>query len=977
MKRATLGLLLLGLTQACDCGEGGLANVFGDIEVEPRVIAFGDVSVGTVGRVTLQVKNVGAVSLQVTDVRLTDNTHPAVSVDTSTFEVGAGAVHEVVVSFEPTEPGAAFGAVVISSDDPDESEVTVPIEANGTRREGPAIAVCVEGDGIARTCGTDLSVAFGDVLIGGAAQANVDITSVGTVPVTITSAALTMDSHASYTATPSDLATTLAPMESATIVVRHAPVDASTEGATLQVLSSDPDAPTSTVRFEATGVTSGLCLSDEAIDFGVVAIGAFEDRDLTIENCGDDVIELGELTIEMDPEFTIESAPALPHSLDVGATVTVTLRYTPTDSADDRDRLRIGSDAPTAYVSLLGRAASCQLSALPPSIDFSAVPVGGSRNRTLVLTNAGTSPCEVSAVELGTNTSAEFTIVTTPTLPATIGPGATTNVDLEYTPADAGMDNGELVITSNDTTTTRLVVPLTGRRLGVGECGLTVTPDPVTFGAVPFGSSVSQTVTIENTGGSACTISVLRMSVTSSLEFLLESGMVPDLLLAGQTKTVTLTFEPRSVQMAMGEIEIFTGLIPTGAPDYTVPVSGGGVGARLCAEPNPVVFGTHPPTTVTQRTVNMYACGNEDVVISSLALPAPTTPEVSMYMPPSLPLTIPAGQAQLLELRYVGTDEGRDDGVLRIDSNDALAPTQDIDLIAHTSAGPCGDIQGKICDLTMSGPVDGATVYVDTPGGRITTTTNANGDYVLTCVPVGGHNVHAEKGQWSTTFPATVNAYSTTVIPGQQCLDPSSANVAVIYGEYDQMEQILATMSVPYDFYMDTASLTQNATLLATYDIVFINCGWDEFAGLTNTSRTNLSAFVANGGSLYASDWSYDIIEVLWPNAIDFHGDDTVRDAAQNAGNFSGLVDITDASLSATLGGRTQIPITSCCTAMTTAGAGTTTYLEGARLGGMTAHPFMAGFAVTPTSGRVFYTDFHNNGQADIAGVFRWLILNL
>ena len=36
----------------------------------------------------------------------------------------------------------------------------------------------------------------------------------------------------------------------------------------------------------------------------------------------------------------------------------------------------------------------------------------------------------------------------------------------------------------------------------------------------------------------------------------------------------------------------------------------------------------------------------------------------------------------------------------------------------------------------------------------------------------------------------------------------------------------------------------------------------------------NLSNFVLNGGSVYASDWAHLIIEAAWPEKIDFVGDD-------------------------------------------------------------------------------------------------------
>ena len=69
--------------------------------------------------------------------------------------------------------------------------------------------------------------------------------------------------------------------------------------------------------------------------------------------------------------------------------------------------------------------------------------------------------------------------------------------------------------------------------------------------------------------------------------------------------------------------------------------------------------------------------------------------------------------------------------------------------------------------------------------------------------------------------------------------------------------------------------------------------------------------------------------------------------------------------------------IDSCCTAVDAADAATTVYLQGDRLNDGGTHPFMVSFQPHVNSGRVWYTDFHNNGQADIEDIFSWLILQL
>ena len=45
--------------------------------------------------------------------------------------------------------------------------------------------------------------------------------------------------------------------------------------------------------------------------------------------------------------------------------------------------------------------------------------------------------------------------------------------------------------------------------------------------------------------------------------------------------------------------------------------------------------------------------------------------------------------------------------------------------------------------------------------------------------------------------------------------------------------------------------------------------------------RSDIVDYVARGNTLLVTDWAYDLVEVCWPGAVDFLGDDTARDAAQ------------------------------------------------------------------------------------------------
>ncbi len=70
----------------------------------------------------------------------------------------------------------------------------------------------------------------------------------------------------------------------------------------------------------------------------------------------------------------------------------------------------------------------------------------------------------------------------------------------------------------------------------------------------------------------------------------------------------------------------------------------------------------------------------------------------------------------------------------------------------------------------------------------------------------------------------------------------------------------------------------------------------------------NLRRYLGRGGILFATDWSYDLVEAVAPEAIDFWGDDAVLDAAQRGMDVDITAAVVDEELAAALG-RSELQI--------------------------------------------------------------------
>jgi hypothetical protein len=321
-----------------------------------------------------------------------------------------------------------------------------------------------------------------------------------------------------------------------------------------------------------------------------------------------------------------------------------------------------------------------------------------------------------------------------------------------------------------------------------------------------------------------------------------------------------------------------------------------------------------------------------------------------------------------------------------------------------------GSITGRVCDPTGRTWLADALAYVNVTddAGLIYETqkafTDLDGYFTIDGLPGNkDYTVYVTYGpDQLMSEPVRVGNGENVVLPEPSCFDPLELDVAVVSGDYDDFGRVLDDMGFvnyhPIDG-TDQEQLTQflsSPEELARYDLIFFNGGIVEdgviydLRDATNPVPDlviqNIRDYVEEGGSIYASDWSYDIVEIGWPDKIDFVGADEVPDDAQ-LGDYEALqAAVTDASLSEYLAKQyieveydlpVWPPIETVSRSVSVHLTGTVPYSDGLSDYTLSSVPLLVTF--NAGEGKVAFSTFRvvRNGNEDILRTLQYVMYNL
>jgi hypothetical protein len=311
------------------------------LTVNPASLSFGNVSVGSSATQAVTLASTGTAPVQVNATAISG---AGFTVSGASFPVTLNPKQAVTlaVQFKPTTSGAATGRLTINSNSSTNPTAAVALAGTGTTAATPTVTVNLA------------SLSFGDVTVGSAATQSVILTSTGTGPVQVNTAAI---SGTGFTVSGANFPVTLNPKQAVTLTVQFKPTTAGAVSGKLTINSNSSTNPTAVVSLSGTGAstTPQLTLGSSSLSFGNVTVDSSSTQSVTLASSGTGPLTINAATVS-GTGFTVSGA-TFPVTLNPKQSVTLTVQFKPATTGAFTGKLTVTSNSstnPTATVSLSG-----------------------------------------------------------------------------------------------------------------------------------------------------------------------------------------------------------------------------------------------------------------------------------------------------------------------------------------------------------------------------------------------------------------------------------------------------------------------------------------------------------------------------------------------------------------------------------------------------------------------------------------------
>ncbi len=473
---------------------------------------------------------------------------------------------------------------------------------------------------------------------------------------------------------------------------------------TLLIYNDDADESPFTVTVQGEGIAPDIDLSTTSHNFGTIQIDETASAPIVITNNGQADLTLSSWTSSNPAVFSIDPANPVGPDGDVvlapGGSTTVFVTFSPAGMGTQSATLTFNSDdpdEPAQQVTVSGRAVAGNIVILETAgvsnddiVDFGNVVVGEPSTVDVVVRNTGQGTLTLASWVSGSPAFA----LSPDTPPGALAPGASTTLQVIFTPPALGTITSQVVINSDDPDEPAYVLTVTGTAVAgdvaVTEQSGTVGDDRLEFGNVAVGGQWSQSFTLRNEGVGELTITGWEIVYTASGQDLgayaleLAAGTV---LMPGQGRPISVTFAPTQSGDHDAILRIFSN--DPDEPVYEIDLSAQGVAPSLVVLENSgqqanddlIAFGQVKVGQTATVLVTLLNDGEIPLELTGWS----TTNGAFTLDPANLGgVVLQPGQTTQVTLEYTPAAIGAGAGEIRINSNDPQRPAYVLDV---TGAG--------------------------------------------------------------------------------------------------------------------------------------------------------------------------------------------------------------------------------------------------------------------------------------------------
>jgi hypothetical protein len=347
-----------------------------------------------------------------------------------------------------------------------------------------------------------------------------------------------------------------------------------------------------------------------------------------------------------------------------------------------------------------------QLAESATTLSFGNVTVNSSATQSLTLTSSGTSPVTVNSASIS---GTAFSLVGA-SLPATLNPGQSMTLQVQFKPAATGSATGNLAISGNSTTGSTAVVSLSGTGAAAASPKLKLSATTLSFGSVTVNSSATQSLTLTSSGTSAATVNSASITGTA---FSIAGATLPATLNPGQSVTLQVQFKPAATGSATGNLTISSNSSTGSTAVVSLSGTGTTANSQLTLSATTLSFGSVTVNSSTTQSLTLTSSGTSPVTVNAASI----TGSGFTLVGGSFPVTLNPNQSTTLQVQFKPTAAGSAAGNLTISSNSTSGSTAGVSLSGTGTATPHEVDLSWAAPGSSADPAAGYNVYRSTGGG--------------------------------------------------------------------------------------------------------------------------------------------------------------------------------------------------------------------------------------------------------------------